>query len=137
MRVLSLFRRFHFSSVNVGLCLCLILVAGCGGSPEEIRPEGDAAAAKAALQAALDAWKAGTSPAESGSSGAVIWTDGDWQAEKKLSSYQLVEEPVQNGGEWRIFADLTLEGTGNKPTRVVYAVTLGETTVILRGDELN
>jgi hypothetical protein len=110
---------------------------GCG--KEEIRPQGDAAAAKAALETALDAWKAGQSPSDAASQGSLIWTDEDWKAGRKLSAYQLVSEPEQNGGHWRIYAELSLEGKSKTsvPTRASYAVTLGEPTVILRGDELN
>lgn len=136
--VMSLLRKTAWSAANVGLFITICLVAGCG-QPEEIHPEGDTAAAKAALQAALDAWKAGQSPSEAGSPGSLIWTDEDWNAGRKLAAYQLVGEPEQNGGHWRIYADLILEDKGKKsaPKRASYAVTLGEPTVILRGDELN
>jgi hypothetical protein len=138
MPIVLLFRRIALLAANAGLCIALCLVAGCGAR-EEIRPQGDVAAAKAALKTALDAWKTGQSPSEAGTQDSVIWTDEDWRAGKKLSAYQLTSEPEQNGGHWRIYAELTLEDKGKKavPTRASYAVTLGEPTVILRGDELN
>ena len=132
------FRVIAVSPAKVGLCLLLGLLAGCG-TPEEIKPQGDADAAKAALQAALDAWKAGKPPAESQTAPALVWTDEDWKAGAKLSDYHLVGDPEQSGGHWRVFADLTLEEKGKKsaPTRVCYGVTLGEPTVIIRSDFLN
>lgn len=126
------------SSLRICLGLSLCLVAGCG-APEEIRPQGDADAATSALVAALESWKAGNSPAESQAGQSVIWTDEDWKAGRKLSAYQLVGEPQQNGGHWRVYAELTLAESGktSKPTQVCYAVTLGEPTSIIRSDFLN
>jgi hypothetical protein len=135
LMVMSEYQKFVLTAAKVFLGVALCVLVGCG-QPGEIRPPGDAAAAKAALQTALDAWIAGQPPGETGSQASVIWTDADWKAGKKLSAYQLVGEPEQNGGNWRIFVDLTLD-SGKKPTRVCYAVTLGEPTSILRGDELN
>lgn len=132
--VLSLLRMM----TRVGVCVAVCLLAGCG-EPEAIRPQGDAAAAKAALEAALDAWKAGRSPGDAQTDSRLIWIDADWKDGRKLSGYQLVDEPEQNGGHWRVYADLTLADAGkpSKPMRVCYAVTLGESTHITRSDFLN
>jgi len=130
----------RFPGILGAICAAtfLGLVAGCG-RPGAIRPQGDAAAAKAALQSALDAWKAGNSPADSQNGETVIWTDPDWKGDRPLSDYQLVNEPERNGGHWRVYADLFLESKERKPTRtrVCYAVTLGERTSIIRSDFLH
>ncbi len=138
MPIVISFRVIAVSPAKTCVCLLLGLLAGCG-TPDEIRPQGDAAAAKAALQSALDAWKAGKPPAESQTGPALVWTDEDWKADRKLSDYKLVGEPEQSGGHWRVYADLTLDEKAKKPTptRVCYGVTLGEPTVIIRSDFLN
>lgn len=127
-----------WASRLTALMMACLFSIGCG-SPEEIRPQGDGASAKAALEAALEAWKAGKSPTESQTAHTLIWTDDDWKAGRKLSDYQLVGEPELNGGHWRVYADLTLAPTGKNAsaTRVCYAVTLGEPTSIIRSDFLN
>jgi hypothetical protein len=136
----SYFQSIRFHSALAILILMIGWGTGCG-TPKEIRPEGDEASAKAALEAALHAWKSGSSPTEIAAPGTVFWTDEDWQAGQKLADYQVVDQAESNGGHWRVYANLTIQSNASqkKPTRtrVCYAVTLGEPTSIIRSDFLN
>lgn len=114
------------------------LAVGCG--PSHIAPPGDAYAARATLTQVLDAWKAGKPLADLRSSKPVIYAnDEDWTAGRKLAAYAIVGEPQQNGGEWRIFATLTLAGRGapKSPQKVCYSVSPGSPAHVSRSDYLN
>jgi hypothetical protein len=121
-------------------CAALMAVVASGCGPSEVRPPGDAVAARTTLTQVLDAWKAGKAPADLRSSDPAVYAnDEDWAAGRKLSTYAIVGEPVQNGGEWRVFASLTLAGSGapKSPQRVCYSVSPGSPANVSRSDYLN
>ena len=117
-------------------CLAAVVVVTSGCGPSEIRPEGDAAAARAAVADALEGWKTGETPEEMMSgSPALRVSDEDWRAGKKLVGFEIVDEPVQNGSHWRVYALLTLANA--RPSRVCYAVTPGSPASVIRSDFLD
>ena len=122
-----------------------VLAFGC--APGEVRPQADADAARALLTQTLDAWKAGQKPEDLRSANPVVYvTDEDWSAGRRLTGYELVDEPVPNGSHWRVFAKLTLQGdrparpaAKSKPAarKVCYAVSPGSPASVSRSDFLN
>jgi hypothetical protein len=113
------------------------LAAGCGHN--EIRPTGDAAGVRSAVTQALDAWKAGQSPEELKVVAPVVFiNDEDWRAGRRLTGYEVLEEPQQNGSHWRTYVKLLLAGEGSPQAKTVcYAVTPGSPSSIIRSDFLN
>lgn len=122
-----------------GWCaLVLATVIGC--RPAEIRPSGDAAGAKQLLTRVLDTWKSGQPPdALMAEKPAVRVADEDWRANRQLTAYELLDEPLLNGSHWRVFAKLTLSQNGkpSPPQKVCYAVTLDKVSSVLRADYLD
>ena len=121
-----------------GLPLALVLLAaGCRSEPVE--PPGDAELARSTLTQVLDAWKAGKTSGDLKSGEPVVFArDEDWDAGRKLADYEILEEPVQNGGEWRVLASLSVVGNQGRtsPTRVYYSVTPGSPASVVRSDYL-
>jgi hypothetical protein len=115
----------------------LLFAAGCGSSG--IVPPGDSAAARETLAHVLDSWRTGRTPEELRSAEPVVYAaDPDWSAGRKLSKYEIAGEPVQNGGEWRVFASLTLAGGGASKVsqKVCYSVSPGDPANVSRSDYL-
>ena len=89
--------------------LVLALVAGCRQpTPADYVP--DAASAREALAAALDAWKAGQPMGNvSGAPVAVQVLDSTWQSGRKLAAWTVLEEtPASTGRQFCVrleFAD--------------------------------
>jgi hypothetical protein len=81
-------------------------------------------AAKQALTAALDAWKAGKAPDQIGASNpAVVVQDIQWRDGQKLTAYEIVGPAAAAGGDdqnQRFTVKLTL-GNG-APTETTYVV---------------
>lgn len=110
--------------------------AGC--STREIRPPADAAAARATLSRALDAWKAGESHDQLRQAENAIYVgDEDWSRGRRLEAYEVIDEPVQEGGHWRVFVVLKLREGPERGQKVCYAVTPGSPASVIRSDFLD
>lgn len=103
------------------LTLSVSALPGCGASPRYAPPEG---AARAALEAALSAWKGGAKaglvknpPAPLARVQAV---DSDWSAGRKLVAYEIVGQT--DGGEGPVRFDVKLTLRNQKPKSVAYFV---------------
>lgn len=120
----------------VGLTV-LLFVTGCGS--RGVEPPGDGSSARTTLAAVLDAWKEGKLQTDiQSATPAVYAADPDWSAGRRLADYQIAEEPVPNGGEWRVYATLTLGGgeSGKPPQKVCYSVSPGDPANVSRSDYL-
>ena len=119
----------------MGWLAACIALAGCssGGS---VQATGSEDQAKQAVQQMLDAWKSGTPVTDfAAAHQETVVGDEDWQAGTVLAGYKLIEPATLNGSHWRQKTELQLKGKGkSKPVIAIYAVTLGEKTVILRSD---
>ena len=115
--------------------VAFIALAGCksGGT---VQATGSEDQAKQAVQQVLDAWRSGTQLTEFASTHPeIVVADEDWQGGVVLAEYKLLEPAALNGSHWRQKTELKLKGKGkSKPVVAIYAVTLGEKTVILRSD---
>ncbi|MFO0929580.1 MAG: lipoprotein [Gemmataceae bacterium] len=107
----------------------VLLVAGCGRSGP---PTMDVTAARAAVAAALDAWKAGE-PAEQlrQRTPAVDFRDLHWDRGARLERYE-VEAAQPSGFSAQITVKLFLTDRAGKsrPRVVVYTVDAGPTIVV-------
>lgn len=90
------------------------------------------AAARAALTAALDAWKAGKAPDQIGASGpAVQAQDSQWRDGQKLLAYEILGPAPSPAGDSnrRYTVKLTLAGA-TAPQETVYVV-MGKDPIIV------
>lgn len=136
MNGLVALRRFRSSSVCWVLAT-LLTASATGCKPAAINPTGDPPSAKTALMNSLDDWKLGKKPEDMLETiPAVRIVDHDWAAGKQLKDYELVGDPVPDGGQWRAYAMLTLseDGKDKPPVKVGYTITPAEITAIFRGD---
>lgn len=112
------------------------LVVGCGQSQVDPPAAIDAAAAKTALTAALDAWKDG-SAADSlrEKSPALLVADDDWTAGRKLTGYKISEQS-EMGLSQRFQVELQMIGDDGAGTTVeaIYRVATGDMVTISRDD---
>jgi hypothetical protein len=121
---------------SLALALSLIVtvaLAGCGGGSA---PLPSTVAVRQALQASLDAWKAGK-PASSLSESkpSIEFVDFEWKAGKVLSEYTLGEETPGQGTQ-TVAATLTLKG--DPAARKVQYMVLGlEPIRIYRDEDFN
>lgn len=111
----------------------LLLAAGCGGG-ETGRPA-DANQAEVALNAVLEAWKQGGSPAELSSRAVPIHvTDADWDGGHRLMAYRTCGEPRLVGFDMSYPVQLELKSPNGKTVKktAVYVVTTSPRTLVLR-----
>jgi hypothetical protein len=121
-----------------GLCLALMLMVptalnGCGGGSTPLTP---AEVARKALQASLDAWKAGK-PASSlaDEKPSIEAVDFEWKAGKVLSDYTIDGETPGQGTQ-TFDATLTLKGATG-PAKVQYMVLGLDPVRIYRDEDFN
>lgn len=114
------------------LGLLVLLAAGCADRPAAAPVVPDKA--RAALKAALDAWKAGR-PIESlaADTPPVVAQDFDWMAGAKLDAYELVGDGTPLDANLRVAVRLTLKGKGVKT--VHYIVGTDKTLTVFRAME--
>jgi len=86
--------------------LLLLVTAGCGAS---MPPPADSAKARAALQAALDAWKKGESAQSlQGRSPAIHVNDFGWDNKDHLARYEILSEQA-SGQSYKAKVLLTIQ----------------------------
>lgn len=118
----------------------VLFLSGC--TTGRVEPPGDDTQALAALKQVLEAWKAGESyPTFRAAHPELIVADEDWSNGRVLREYELVDQPLAQGGHWRVQVALELAGpgeskTGNQRQRAYYAVTPGSKTSVIRSDFL-
>lgn len=128
----------RWNAMKVGRVMCwfaLVALGGCkGGGAVEVTGSDEQAAQ--AVQLMLGAWKSGTQLTDfTAVNPEFVVADEDWQAGEVLADYKLLEPATLNGSHWRQKAELKLKGKAKSKSVVgIYAVTLGEKTVILRSD---
>lgn len=123
----------------LSLSTLALSLSGCGGH-SEMKLSGDVMGAGGFLVQALEAWKTGETPESLLKSiPPVRVVDEDWNAGRKLESYEVVGNPVENGSHWRVYAQLKTQAADGKSVseKVCYAVTLAEPASILRSDFLD
>jgi hypothetical protein len=113
----------------------LAALAGCSDSrplPMAATPE----AARPALQAALDGWKAGRTPDELRSqSPPVYFNDADFGRGRKLADYRIEGDGTPVGTGLRFVVTLTLQSNGKStPRKLAYRVATQPTVSIYRED---
>jgi hypothetical protein len=110
--------RTHFGRIVPFLipALAAVFAAGCRGkSYEDYMPPPDQA--RAAVEAALSAWKGGQKPGRIETSGRpVLAVDCQWSAGRKLEGYRILGE-VQGEGPPCFAARLTLAGGSEQTVR--------------------
>jgi hypothetical protein len=106
---------------------------GCGASPTA--PPADPARAREALLAALDAWKAGATPADlARRTPAIHVADVEWSGGFRLVGYRAGGEGRLVGFDMNYPVILELKNPKGKPVTktAVYAVSTGPTLLVLR-----
>jgi hypothetical protein len=126
---------------TIAFCVALLLsLAGCSGTGEMVLA-GTEDDALEVLTAALDAWKAGQEPDELQNENPPVFVrDADWMEGRNLKAFEAHEAPREHGGEWKVFARLTLTGgdRAEEQKLVAYSVTTEtKAVVITRSDNVD
>ena len=119
------------------LPLLALALAGCGGEPPPLAMATTPEQSRAALVAALDAWKAGVTPAElAARTPAVYLLDDACSRGAKLTDYKIEGEPKVFGTGLSYALTLTLQDGGKPPAarKVAYRVVTSPTVAISRED---
>lgn len=109
----------------------LLLIVGCQKPPSLA----DSGRARAALHAALEAWKRGEARGALHQQGKGIYcNDDDWAAGLRLRSYRIAETDDYFGRSCRILAQLDLENRQGTPVakKIVYLIDTASAVVIVR-----
>lgn len=112
----------------------LLAIAGCGDAPAASDPD----AARAALEAALEAWKEGGTPASLlERSPAVHVADYRWEAGYALQGYAIAESAADSGFDRRYPVELRLKTPRGRPSRekAVYNVSTSPSLTVVRDPE--
>ncbi len=113
-------------AIGWAAALLVCAAAGCGPS---LPPETDAAAAKAALTAALDAWKAGGKPdALKARTPQVVFNQPGWADGPPLEGYEIKGES-RHGQGMKYSVALRLAGGGERVAS--YTVDAGPGVVVI------
>lgn len=115
---------------------CMVLTAllaagGCQPAPAMA----DAARARDALHAALEAWKRGDSPETlKKQPGPIYCNDDDWAARMRLRSYKIADQNDYYGRSCRILAQIELENGRGTPVqkKLTYLIDTASAVVIVR-----
>lgn len=117
------------------LAVLLLCTSGCGG--QKSPPSADFDQARAALTAALDAWKA-DQPSDSlqSLSPPLFVNDTDWQAGNRLQAYEILGGMDYHGVQARCAVKLTLidKAGASSDKKVNYLIDTAPALVIVRGD---
>jgi len=122
-----------YRSCRWAAALLLVVAAGCG---QVLPPETDAGVARAALVAALDAWKAGETPESlEGRSPPVYIQDGAWARGAALESYEVTVEG-RSGLSVRFEVALVLrQEDGEERERVARYIVDAAQAVVIRPEQ--
>ncbi|XZE54782.1 hypothetical protein SH139x_000761 [Planctomycetaceae bacterium SH139] len=107
------------------MCLCCLLLCGCGGYDAKDHRV-DVVLAKQTIQRVLESWQAGQEPDElRRQDPEIVVQDLDWAGGKTLQSYQLLNEGVAIDANFECEVMLQLvDGQGKSQSRqVTYLVT--------------
>jgi hypothetical protein len=115
------------------ICGCMA-ITGCSAPPIEVNGSSEMAAQ--AVAQVLNAWKDGTSLTQFRDMHPdFVVADEDWQQGVELKSYTTVEPARINGSHWRQKVELRLVRKAKVTvTNAYYAVTIGQSTSVLRSD---
>ena len=119
------------------LPLLALALAGCGGTPPPLDMATTPEKSREALVAALDAWKAGVTPAELAERTPAVYRLDDACARgAKLTDYKLEGEPKAFGTGQSYAVTLTLQDGAKPPAarKVAYRVVTSPTIAISRED---
>lgn len=111
------------------IALGLACGLGCGASPPAPTE------ARAVLEAALDAWKGGESPAAlTGAAAGIKVGEAKWQEGFKLTKYEVEGEPRPAGFDLQFTVALWMEGPKGQPVResARYTVTTQPARTVIR-----
>jgi hypothetical protein len=114
------------------------MVLGCGGCGQSASPS-DQVEGRKALQAVLDAWKAGEKPdALARRTPPIHVSDGDWMSGLRLQSYKADDDGKLVGSDVNYNVVLELKTAKGKVVKknAVYAVTTHPQLLVLRQDSL-
>lgn len=121
-----------FGVVLAALAAVLAMaLPGCSSSAaHSVEPD----RARAAMSAALDAWKGGQTPQSFEESGAAkVVQDLDWLSGARLVDYRLLDDGVSADANLKISARLTLSNKGKQVEKEVrYLVTTSPSVTIFR-----
>jgi hypothetical protein len=97
---------------RAAVAVLLVLAAGCSGDGQT-RYIPSERSARAALEAALNAWKGGQEkPGEiAGSKPAVQVVDSGWESGQRLQSFEILKEDKTTTGDGKFTVRLTLESS--------------------------
>jgi hypothetical protein len=113
-------------------------LAGCGGGNVVPPPPIDPAAARVALQTALEAWQQGDEPAALRSAEPAIHVaDEQWLFGGKLQEFTILDEGAPQGTQVRFRVRLSTVDAGRSAAaarEVAYLVTPGSVLSIIRDD---
>jgi hypothetical protein len=132
-------RDLHISAAwYIGTALLVCCLTGCGFGNAKPPAPPDPAAARTALESALEAWKNGQTPEELRQGDAAIhMADEQWHFGGKLHEFSILEEEKPQGTQVRFRVQLQVSGQGRtSPTKsdVNYLVLGGTTLSIIRDD---
>ena len=124
---------FRSASLRGAVIVCsayLVLVSGCGARGAAGLSL-DEKSAREALTTFLDTWKAGgTVESLKDKDPSIVGRDFDWEGGKKLVSYSLGEDLLNDGANLETLVDLTLSAEGAAETVVHARYTVGTEPVI-------
>lgn len=124
MASLTPYRRNSLTALALG---ALLAAGGCRGSAA---PTPDAATARQALHAALDAWAAGKSPADLRAQEPPLFvSDPDWEAGRALQAFELSGQESFDGQTLRTAAKLSFVGD-RRGKSLAAKYTVGTTPVL-------
>mgnify|MGYP003384673461 CR=1 FL=1 len=123
--------KLRLCSLRLSCWLLLLACGGCGSGPLKL----DSEIARDALETTLKAWQSGDSASDLAKrSPAIIVSDIDWKAGKKLVEFNVRKEESAAGSSLRKSVELVLKAESASPTRVeaVYVISTRPVITVFR-----
>jgi len=127
----------RWAAALVAFSLGLVSAVGCGGKNYTPAAEADPAAARSALEKALDCWRLRITPDELQSADpAIIVADEDWRDGRRLLEFQLLagEYPWGTAIRWPVRLKVVQANGREQQIEVVYSVSTNPIIHISRQD---